>query len=93
MLQDWLELSREEVTRLVSSDGVIAPESVCRIRAHSSEAARLSRANHDDDNSHPGDDLGDNSQDDSSSVRPESRNPNSDNDSSPEPRSCCCCLS
>ena len=28
MTQDWLELSREEVTRLVSSDGVIAPESV-----------------------------------------------------------------
>ena len=25
--QDWLELSMEEVTRLVSSDGVIAPES------------------------------------------------------------------
>ena len=26
--QDWLELSLEEVTRLVSSDGVIAPESL-----------------------------------------------------------------
>ena len=26
--QDWLELSVEEVTRLVSSDGVIAPESL-----------------------------------------------------------------
>ena len=26
--QDWLELRVEEVTRLVSSDGVIAPESV-----------------------------------------------------------------
>ena len=26
--QDWLELSAEEVTRLVSSDGVVAPESV-----------------------------------------------------------------
>ena len=28
MPQDWLEMSVEEVTRLVSSDGVIAPESV-----------------------------------------------------------------
>ena len=28
MTQDWLELSVEEVTRLVSSDGVIAPESL-----------------------------------------------------------------
>ena len=27
LAQDWLELSMEEVTRLVSSDGVIAPES------------------------------------------------------------------
>ena len=44
-------------------------------------------ANHDNDNSHLKADL-DNS--DTSSVRPESRHPNSDNDSSPEPRSCCC---
>ena len=51
-------------------------------------------ADHDNDNSHFGADLGsDNSEHDTSAVRPESRNPNADNDTSPQEGSCCCCLS
>ena len=42
-------------------------------------------ANHDNDDSHLGADLGsDNSEHDTSAVRPESRNPNAHNDSSPQ---------